>query len=99
MGKLFKIRSICRISFDNKIKRGAMVVMIAAGQGAMLWIGLLKKANKTRQQTCSTQGLQQCREKRPLTWVLYETQIKQGVLAWSIGQASRESQLDSSVEQ
>ncbi len=45
------------------------------------------------------QGSRRCREEGPLTWVLYETQSKQGVSAWSIGQASRKSQLDSSVEQ
>ncbi len=43
--------------------------------------------------------IEHVREEGPLTWVLYETQSKQGVLAWSIGRASRESQLDSSVEQ
>ncbi len=45
------------------------------------------------------QGSRRCREEKPLTWVLYETQSKQGVSAWSIGRASRESQLYSSVEQ
>jgi hypothetical protein len=88
-----------------------MVVMIAAGQGAMLWIGLLKLANKA-QGTAPRGGagwylffqhlfscVERVREEGPLTWVLYETQSKEGVSAWSIGRASRESQLDSSVEQ
>jgi hypothetical protein len=40
-----------------------------------------------------------CREEGPLTWVLYETQIKQGVLAGSIGQASKQSRLEALAEQ
>jgi hypothetical protein len=42
VGTFFKIRIFSKTSFDNKIEWGAMVVMIAAGQGAMPWIGLLK---------------------------------------------------------
>jgi hypothetical protein len=43
--------------------------------------------------------LQRCREEGPLTWVLYKTQIKQGVLAGSIGGASKESWLEALAEQ
>jgi hypothetical protein len=45
------------------------------------------------------QGSRLCREEGPLTWVLYETQIKQGVSAGSIGGASKESQLEALAEQ
>ncbi len=45
------------------------------------------------------QGLRQCQEEGPLTWVLYETQIKQGVSAVSIGQASKESWPEALAEQ
>jgi hypothetical protein len=45
------------------------------------------------------QGSRWCWEEGPLTWVLYETQIKQGVLAGSIGQASKESQPEALAEQ
>jgi hypothetical protein len=38
-------------------------------------------------------------EEGPLTWVLYETQIKQGVLAKSIGRASKESWPEALAEQ
>jgi hypothetical protein len=76
-----------------------MVVMIAAGQGAMPLIGLLKYVNKTRQRTRSAQGSWRCREEGPLTWVLYETLIKQGFSAGSIGQASKESRLEALAEQ
>ncbi len=47
-------------------------------------------SQKIRQRTRLAQGSQQCREEGPLTWVLYETQIKQRVSAGSIGQASKE---------
>jgi hypothetical protein len=39
----------------------------------------------------SAQGSQRYREEGLLTWVLYKTQIKQGVSAGSIGRASKES--------
>jgi hypothetical protein len=45
------------------------------------------------------QGLRQCREEGLLTWVLYKTQIKQGVLTGSIGQASKESWLEALAKQ
>jgi hypothetical protein len=45
------------------------------------------------------QGSQRCREEGPLTWVLYKTQIKQGVLAESISQASKESWLEALAKQ
>jgi hypothetical protein len=45
------------------------------------------------------QGLRRCREEGLLTWVLYETQVKHGVLARSIGQASKESRPEALVEQ
>ncbi len=48
-------------------------------------------ATQVSRWTRSAQGLRGCREEGPLTWVLYETQIKQGVLAKSIGRASKES--------
>jgi hypothetical protein len=45
------------------------------------------------------QGSWRCREEGPLTWVLYKTQIKQGVSAGSIGRASKESWLEALAEQ
>jgi hypothetical protein len=45
------------------------------------------------------QGLQRCPEKGLLTWVLYRTQIKQGVSAGSIGRASKESRPEALAEQ
>jgi hypothetical protein len=42
MGKFSRLEYFSGTSFNNKIKRGVMVVMIAAGQGAMQWIRLLK---------------------------------------------------------
>jgi hypothetical protein len=45
------------------------------------------------------QGSRRCREEGPLTWVLYKTQIKQGVSAGSIGQASKESRLEALAKQ
>jgi hypothetical protein len=47
----------------------------------------------------SAQGSRRCREEGPLTWVLYKTQIKQGVSAGSIGQASKESRPEALAEQ
>ncbi len=37
-----KAQDILVVYYQGPIKRGAMVVMIAAGQGAVPWIGLLK---------------------------------------------------------
>jgi hypothetical protein len=45
------------------------------------------------------QGSWRCREEGSLTWVLYETQIKQGVSAGSIGRASKESWLEALAKQ
>jgi hypothetical protein len=47
----------------------------------------------------SAQGSRWCREEGPLTWVLYETQIKQGDSAGSIGRASKESRPEALAEQ
>ena len=41
-GVHIKAQDIEVVYYQGPIKRGAMVVMIAAGQGAMPWIGLLK---------------------------------------------------------
>ncbi len=38
------------VYYQGPIKWGAMVLMIAAGQGAMPWIGLLKYAGNGRAQ-------------------------------------------------
>jgi hypothetical protein len=53
----------------------------------------------TRQRTRSVQWSRQCQENEPQIWVLYETQIKQGVSAGSIGQASKESWPETLAEQ
>ena len=45
------------------------------------------------------QGSRRGWEEGPLTWVLHENQIKQGVLARSIGQASTESRPEALAEQ
>ncbi len=41
-GVLVNAKDILVVYYQGPIKWGAMVVMIAAGQEAMLWIGLLK---------------------------------------------------------
>ncbi len=45
-----KAQDILVVYYQGPIKRGAMVLMIAAGQGAMPWIGLLKYAGNGRAQ-------------------------------------------------
>ncbi len=48
-------------------------------------------ATQVSRRTRSAQGSRRCRKEGLLTWVLYKIQIKQGVLAGSIGRASKES--------
>ncbi len=63
----------------------------------------MDRANLVSQQSKAMdalgKGSWRCREEGLLTWVLYETQIKQGVLAGSIGGASKESQPDALAKQ
>ncbi len=70
-----------------------MVVMVAAGQGAMLWIGLLKQANKARvaavpgRRATDLGTLRDPKQVRSHGWKHWLS--KQGVLAGRLAEQAR----------
>ncbi len=72
--KIFKIWIICGTLFDNKIKQGAMVVMIVAGQGAMRGSGYSSKPTKQGDSRTRRKGRSGAGKKG--RWPGYTTRLK-----------------------